>query len=359
MQSPPTIEKYLKKHPAAAEYRFLFACCRAAFAGTTLHYPDEIRPEVFLKIVQHHKLVPHLYPVLKSHCENMPDAVLNQFQQLVKYHNLHILKLSGELVQLSKLFAANDIQWLSIKGPALSVQLYGDIAMRQSGDLDILVRKGDLTDAVSILSQAGYEMIIPAMNMSNKQGDKYLKRYKHFLLHFLFRHKEKKLLVELHWALSHDWLTPDDITSLLWEQLETITMGNGKIPVPNVTNHLIFLYEHGSRHSWYRLAWLWDITDAIKTGMNKNIDTTKFSQELNDCFLAADILCRDLFGIGMQQSVTGKVKQLIHLSKIAIMKPEKTKSFSMTVLRFKYMLCLHSGVIGKLKSLKRYCRIPF
>jgi hypothetical protein len=355
MQPERAIEKYLKKHPAATEYRFLFACCRAAFAGTTLHYPDEIRPEVFLKIVQHHKLVPHLYPILKSHCENVPDAVFNRFQQLLKIHNLHILKLSGELVRLSKLFVANDIPWLSIKGPALSVQLYGDIAMRQSGDLDILVKKEDLVNAVFVLVQAGYEMMIPAMNMGSKQRNKYLKQYKDFL----FQHKEKKLLIELHWALSYDWLTPDDITSLLWGKLETITIGNGRIPIPNVTNHLIFLYEHGSRHSWYRLTWVWDIAHAIKNGMNENIDTTKFSQELNDCFLAADILCRDFFGIEIQHSLTGKVKQMVHLSKRALMKPEKTKSFSMTMLRLQYMLCLHSGFVGKLKSLKRYCKIPF
>jgi len=281
----------------------------------------------------------------------LPDVVLHRFQQLFKNHHLHILKLSGELARLSQLFTAHNIPWLSIKGPALSVQLYGDISARQSGDLDILVHEEAPDLAISILKQAGYEMITP---IKGKHEENYRKHFKDCML----QHNEKKILVELHWALSYNWLTPDDITSLVWKDAENITIAHEKIPVPNIANHLIFLYEHGSRHSWYRLAWLWDITVARKSGLNKYIDTLKYSQELNLCFLTADVLCGNIFGIEVHLSTDKRINHLVHLSMKTIMIPEKTKSLPMRWLRLKYMLCLQSGVWRKIKCLKRYFNIP-
>jgi hypothetical protein len=254
MSAIPTIEKYLKKHPAAAEYRFLFECCRAAFAGTMARYPDGIRPKVFLEIVQHHKLVPHLYPILKSHCENVPSVVLSQFQQLVKRHNLHILKLSGELARLSRLFAANDIPWLSIKGPALSVQLYGDIAMRQSGDLDILVDEGNLERVKHLLKDAGYHSLYKDRIFNRKQRTYYQK----YVTDQSWRNSERNIHIELHWRLTQsDRVAPNNAD---WFQHKTdVTIGNSAIPTLDRLMHTLYLCRHGSLHLWFRLFWLWDV----------------------------------------------------------------------------------------------------
>ena len=347
MPALSTIERYLKKHPAVAEYRFLFECCRAAFAGTQIRYPDGIRPEIFLEIIQHHKLIPHLYPILKSHCENVPNTVLQQFHQLLKHHHLHILKLSSELVRLSKLFSADNIPWLSIKGPALSMQLYGDIAARQSGDLDILVKTDDLDRAISMLIRAGYEIMYSDFIKKGIGKD------------ILLQHTEKDILVELHQKVSYDWLTPDNITSMLWEQPGKIRVGNEEILVPNAASHLTYLYEHGNRHGWYRLAWLWDIALAGNGKFGNDIGRTNLSGEMNRCFLVADILCKDIFGVnnpGISDitRLSGKMKLLVCLSKKAMLYPEKTKSTKMALLRLRYMLHFRIGITGKIKSLKRY-----
>ena len=41
--------------------------------------------------------------------------------------------------QVSKLFNENKINLLILKGPVLAVDLYGDISLRTSSDLDILI----------------------------------------------------------------------------------------------------------------------------------------------------------------------------------------------------------------------------
>ncbi len=349
------IENYLKHHPAAAEYRFLFDCCRAAFSGSSVSYPENVRPKVFLEIVQHHKLIPQLYPILKGHCENISSDVLQGFRELLNRHNLHILKLSGELVRFSELFSAENIPWLSVKGPALALQLYGDITTRQAGDLDILVKDDHWADSISILTQEGYEMMLPEGIRKEKNGKKIGKQVKDIM----FRHPKKKILVELHRKVSYDWLTPDDITSLLWDRPEKIRIGNEEIPVPNAANHLTFLYEHGNRHGWYRLAWLWDIALARTGGFGKELKRAEFSKELNRCFATADTLCNEIFGIDILPENNNSeyfrpINTLVHLAEKAMLYPEKTKSTKMALLRLRYMLVFRPGVAGKIKSLKRY-----
>ena len=347
------LQKYLKKHKNAKEYEFLFACCRAAFANASVSFPDDVDADIFLTILQRHKLITHLYPLLKE-CEGIPAGLLQKMQQLLKKNKLHLLKLSGELARLARLFDENRIPWLSIKGPALSVQLYGDVAARQSGDLDILVKEEDLNKAVSLLESIGYHQI---NNLKLKQRNSYRKHHKDYL----FRNDDQSTLIELHWKLSHDWLTPDDITSLLWNNTDKILIAGEQIPIPDKTYHLIYLYEHGIRHTWYRLAWLWDIACAEKARFGGKINHLVFSKEMRYCFITTNNLCRDIFGVESSEQLDNysksKIKFLDRLAKKSLLYPEKTKTRKMTFLRLRFMVGIQSGFIRKLKSMKRYLRL--
>jgi len=350
-KSNTELHKLLKKHPAAKEFEFLFDCCRAYFANTTVSYPDDIDAGVFYDLLQHHKLITHLYPLLKDKCDGVSGELLQRAQQALKQNKLHLLRLSGELVRLSKLFEEKQIPWLSIKGPALSMQLYGDVAARQSGDLDILVNEVDLEKSVSLLNEIGYNQI-SCLNVKHKN------RYRRHHKDYLFRHTKHHILIELHWKLSHDWLTSDDITALIWTDTTKIQIAGEQIPIPNTTNHLIFLYEHGSRHTWYRIAWLWDIAYAEITRFGDEINYSNFSKELFYCFITANRLCQDIFNIYHSTLINNyskhKLRLLVNLAKKALLYPENTKTIKMTVLRFKYTILIQTGFVRKIKSFKRY-----
>lgn len=290
------IEDYLKNHPAAAEYGFLFACCQAVFAGTSVRYPDDIRPEVFLKIVQHHKLIPQLYPILKKHCENVSDEVLRQIQELFKQHNLHILKLSGELAHLSKLFAARNISWVSIKGPALSTQLYGNIAARQAHDLDILVKEVDLEKATNLLIESGYIPTYDPAEFNSTQIRFWRKYYKDAF----FTHKSRNIYVELHWRIVTDSQIFDDID--FFEGVQCLTVGNHNIPVLDNRVNALYLCYHGGYHAWRRLFWLWDMAQIIRDSDEESIGkiaTLISKYGLTEIFGQTVYLSGLLFGVKM------------------------------------------------------------
>jgi hypothetical protein len=50
----------------------------------------------------------------------------------------------AELIRLSRLFKAQNLNFIPIKGPLLSWRLHQDVTVRYTNDLDILVKPEDL-----------------------------------------------------------------------------------------------------------------------------------------------------------------------------------------------------------------------
>ena len=293
--SDHTLRKYLRKHPAAKEYEFLFECCWAAFAHTGVRYPPDIDSGKFSEIAQRHKLITHLYPILKSNCENVPDELLQSFRELLQRHNMHILNLTGELLRISKLFEENHLPWLSIKGPALSVQLYGNIAARQSGDLDILVKREDLDRAIKLISDLGYAPVVDHAKFNQAQLDFMRKCYKDET----FKHTTNNIFIELHWSLENDQAAPLN-QAALFKTPPTIYVGNKPIYVlPDISN-LLYLCAHGYRHGWYRLFWLWDIATILKNITPEQAEDIAVSAKKHQCVKSlgqAIALSADIFSV--------------------------------------------------------------
>ncbi len=47
----------------------------------------------------------------------------------------------GELCRLVKIFQSENITLIPYKGPILSIQAYGNISLREFGDIDIFIDK--------------------------------------------------------------------------------------------------------------------------------------------------------------------------------------------------------------------------
>ena len=69
------------------------------------------------------------------------------------------LFLAKELIKLLHLFSAHEISAIPYKGPVLAVSVYGNLAFREFGDLDILVRERDYQTAQHLLSAQGYRLM--------------------------------------------------------------------------------------------------------------------------------------------------------------------------------------------------------
>jgi hypothetical protein len=60
-----------------------------------------------------------------------------------------------QLLQTLELLRESGIQTVPFKGPALAVQAYGDLSLRQYDDLDLLIHEADVPRAYQLLIANG------------------------------------------------------------------------------------------------------------------------------------------------------------------------------------------------------------
>jgi hypothetical protein len=102
--------------------------------------------------------------------------------------------MAAELLAIVEAFAAGGIRALPYKGPALAESVYGNVAMRQFGDLDILVPRDQVKAAKACLRARGYA---PEYPLAGAVEAAFLRSPAQY--HLVMRHAARGVMVELHW----------------------------------------------------------------------------------------------------------------------------------------------------------------
>jgi len=212
--------------------------------------------DLFIQQAKHHRVYPVLYPLLKNDpVDCIPIKVIQQLSQEYKRNTFKMLYLSAEMERVSKFFTEDSIRLLFLKGPVIAHELYGDVSLRTSSDLDFLVPIEDLEKAEAILVNQGYEK------------DDYIKtvlkdwKWRHH--HATFIHPKKGLKLEIHWRLNPGpGIEPR--FEVLWERKTKSKLINYPVYFLGKEDLFLFLVSHGARHGWSRLRWLLDIHQIIK-----------------------------------------------------------------------------------------------
>ena len=144
------------------EVEVLLACARTPRRSDTA---DQIRAllreetdwKYLLRVAREHRVVPLLFSHLNATCpEAVPEAALNELRNHSHENTRRNLLLTGELLKLLNLFEAHGICVIPFKGPTLAAMAYGNLALREFDDLDILVRKQDVPRAEELLVSMEY-----------------------------------------------------------------------------------------------------------------------------------------------------------------------------------------------------------
>lgn len=236
--------------------------------------------EYFLQLARHHRVYPLLYSKLKKIDENIiPEYVLRALYKEYKNNTFHMLHLCGEMVKISKLFTENNIPVLFLKGPVIAADLYGDISLRTSKDLDILIPIKNLENAEALLLHYGYE---------REENLSLLNEWKWRSHHVTYFHPQKNIYLEIHWRLQSR-PSREPLFNELWERKRTSPFENYPIYFLGKTDLFLFLVSHGARHGWFRLRWLIDIDKILRKGI-KSEEYTIFVNEYQNQHMVGQAL---------------------------------------------------------------------
>ena len=247
------------KRTRDVEIDLLVCCARTsldgphagALAGLMRRNIDWTR---LLVLAQRHALVPLVHRHLGARSA-LPQAVRDRLEQDARLNAQHNLFLASRLLHVLTALNRNGIAAMPFKGPVLAARLYGDVACRQFGDLDVFVRPGAVIRARHALLEAGYHGPLP--KGAGRQE-----------LFFRWRNQIELIgaadvHVELHWSAAPRMLGIRFDFDGMWRRAENVVMAGTHIPTPSSEDLLVLLCIHGAKHEWRRISWVCDVGQLI------------------------------------------------------------------------------------------------
>lgn len=207
----------------------------------------------FLTLLQPHLIIPLITYHVRTwpeECRPPPEIMecLNQVFQKAAARNL----LAGRQIQaVTNALRDAGIPVILLKGHALARTLYPDPALRQSGDIDLLVQPRNIPATEEVLEKLGY--VCPAKTFS-------LSPYEHH--HENFFPPRKGMQIELHWAIDNAFdLFPDWWVDDVFSRRIPLRTGDLSCDTLSHSDHLLFLAFHNVFQHWtLRLDWVCDLS---------------------------------------------------------------------------------------------------
>ncbi|WP_454862022.1 nucleotidyltransferase domain-containing protein [Peribacillus frigoritolerans] len=262
----------------------------------------DINWDDFLYLARHHRIYPLVYSKLKKLNEDLiPIQIIQTLNQEYKKNTYQMLQLCAEMEQVSNLFTENQIRLLFLKGPVIAADIYGDISLRTSKDLDILIPRTDLKRAEELLLNQGYEIVEDQATLYEWKWSKH---------HVTYFHPQKRIELEIHWRL-HPAPTKEPNFNELWERKRISKLTSYPVYFLGEEDLFLFLVAHGARHGWFRLRWLVDIDQMIRKRVineKNNVLLKNFQQYYlgRHALILSSQLLNTPFNEEMQSLTTGK-----------------------------------------------------
>ena len=136
-------------------------------------------------------------------------------------------RLSGWCVEV---LDAAGLRCVTLKGPALAMQLYGDDVTRPSSDVDLLVARPELEHALAALGAAG-------LRFGTRHATWYERRWRHHLVAG-GAPVDRGLPVEVHWSFGGPGLIAGPIERL-FDDAVAVDCAGRRLPAPSLAWQLL------------------------------------------------------------------------------------------------------------------------
>ena len=195
----------------------------------------------------------------------IPVATSEQLKNTCRANTVRCLYLTADLLQILKLFREHEIPALPYKGPVLAAQAYGDVALREFDDLDIMLRQRDIPRAHEIILSLGYKpkfdwILSPELAASLVPGE------------YNYRDEPRHAMVELHTeiTLRHFPIKPD--LDYFIARRAPVRLSDHEVLTFTAEDLLPMLCIHGSKDFWERFSWVADVSELIQSQANLDWD---------------------------------------------------------------------------------------
>lgn len=176
--------------------------------------------------------------------DNVPQIILAQLRHQSQINAARNLSLTDQLFKVLKLLEAHTTPALPYKGPLLSASIYGNLALRDFADLDLLVHERDYERAQCLLSTSGYRLIKTFENEST------------------YVDSSGEVAVDLHKRMtSREFPSPLQFEHL-WERRQHMVLLGTQVPTLSPEDTLLMLAIQISKDAGSRYLQLVKVSDV-------------------------------------------------------------------------------------------------
>jgi hypothetical protein len=260
---------------APAELELLVLCARATRAPAQAERVAELLQARldwtrFIALAQRHAVVPLVWRSLgRVADESVPRAVRDHLRAASTGIALRNRAMAAELVDLLDVLDRLGIPAIPYKGPVLAAAVYGDLALRPCGDLDLLVRRHDGQAAAQVLFTRGFELVPPFHDprqvafVKTLRGDR-LRRFVHGRSEHHFVRPRGQLLVDLHLRLADTFIRFGLGADELLGRTEPFTLASHSVRNLQPEDLLLVLCLNAAKDAWSQLLRLCDIAELLR-----------------------------------------------------------------------------------------------
>ena len=340
-----------------------------------------------------HKTVSSLYAGLSITETLLSQPSMKKLKRLMSIEKASRSFLMQEWRSIDEACQRHGIPVMTIKGPAASLQLYGDSIIREYTDLDMIVNMQDKCGMAPIMKDLGYAIKPPLPDMDQNgesdhsplpaSGEQPLKPHRLWIyyrfirepilpFHITFSKQTSPFRVEINNRVFREGSSENGMSlKQVFARSETVVQDGYAFATLGLADHAVFMLQHGAKHSWCLLHWVLDAAAILHHNdpelhreMALKIQSLQWERQL----ALIVIIVQKLFPIAVPepfenliapylQSMTTPAR--IALNQLQQADDSRSLSKVTNIMRFifGYQLPLAQGCKEKIKILLQLCMI--
>ena len=237
-----------------------------------------------------HGVLPLVYRQLKA-VDGVPTSAIAPLRAEFYGNTLNNIHVARELGRVSGLLSARGIPAIAFKGPVLALQAWGNVALRQFNDLDLLVRPAQAADAAEVLIAAGYWPLTydrqhPEISIARRCEDEFVR-------------PGSPWTVDLHWEFNPVYFAYGPSGAEVWDRAISISVEGAEVLTLAPDDLVLFLAVHATKHGWINLGGICDFDAALRARKDADlpalVDAARRTGSLR-MLLLGTVLAADLLG---------------------------------------------------------------
>ena len=306
--------------------------------------------DYLLAAAKFHGLIPVLAPKLLRQLTCVPERVRLELQQASRRALEGTLALSGELVRVLRNLNAAHVECIPFKGPALAAELWGNFTLRQSMDIDLLVRPAQVGQAVEVLRSCGYTPESDCKSLLPRAVELQLK-------------KTGMPPLELQWGIAPKCFSVDLEIDACWQRAPHAEFGGQPTLAFAQEDLMLILCIHGWKHSWNRLLWIADVARLLRKSTALDwtaLITRAKASGTEGILLLGALLAQKLFGVTLSNEIADRALSAPQITSLADESIGYMQNLTQPTYTgwHRYMLVARERRIDRIRHVSRFLLTP-